>query len=156
MYTSLFNNKISSPLRTVPRSHSGLSRFRPVHLGATSSTPLSCLEPVSQPSRTLTPATAIVLFVLGMAGGVSAHHRDFFGSGEASASGGIRPSDAQHSRQWNLMTCPRSSPRATLHVPLHPSKSGSWSSLISSKRNKMGSRDLEYIEKEHPDKYFHV
>jgi hypothetical protein len=35
----------------------------------------SCLEPVSQPLRTLTPATAVVCFVLGTASSVSAHHR---------------------------------------------------------------------------------
>jgi len=68
MYTTLFYNKISSPLRLVPRSHSGPLAFvhiRPTHFGATSSAPLSCLEPVSQPSRTLTPATAVVLFCFG-------------------------------------------------------------------------------------------
>jgi hypothetical protein len=36
------------------------------------SSPRSFLEPVSQPSRTLTPATALVCFVLGTASGVPA------------------------------------------------------------------------------------
>jgi hypothetical protein len=40
--------------------------------------PRSFLEPVSQPSRTLTPATALVCFVLGTASGVQAHHHAFY------------------------------------------------------------------------------
>jgi len=79
MYTSLFYNKISSPLCSIPCSHSGLSHFcsypscTPWCNTPVSPTSHSCLEPISQPLHTLTPVTAIVLFVLGTASGVPAH-----------------------------------------------------------------------------------
>jgi hypothetical protein len=71
----------------VPPSFSHLARTRrtrisfPFNLRTSRNTPQhpshthSFLEPDSHPSRTLTPATAVVCFVLGTASGVPAHQR---------------------------------------------------------------------------------
>ena len=77
LYNSLFHKRIQSYFVSGPCSHSSPLSFvhiRPAHLGATSQTPLSCLEPISQPSKFMHPCTCDChgLFVLDMASGVPA------------------------------------------------------------------------------------
>jgi hypothetical protein len=77
-----FTEEILFPLRFRTSRALGALAFRCLSLCARRRnphnlppSPHSFLEPVSQPSRTLTPATALVCFVLGTASGVPAHQR---------------------------------------------------------------------------------
>jgi hypothetical protein len=85
MYTRPFHRRlyreISFPFRFHTSRALGALAFRCLSLCARRRnphnlppSPRSFLEPISQPSRTLTPATALVCFVLGTASGVPAHH----------------------------------------------------------------------------------
>jgi hypothetical protein len=105
MYITLFHSKLQSDivppsLRTslalAFRSYSTCAPRR--NTSQPSPSPRSFLEPVSQPSRTLTPATAVVCFVLGTASGVPAHQMEVVRAGDQR----VLASDKFATAHWDL------------------------------------------------------
>jgi hypothetical protein len=85
MYITLFYSQLQSDIVSPSFSHLARTRRTRVSFHSTCAhrrnthnllpSPRSFLEPVSHPSRTLTPVTAVVCFVLGTASGVPAHQQ---------------------------------------------------------------------------------